>query len=164
MHTYMYTIYPSIHRSMGSAPVGAQCKGMCPHFLTIGEFLGFRDWLWYPGLSPVLVSIAIPYLAYLGVFYSLSFPCHWISFIYFFTVAVSAPTTNPPPHSRLGTGTMVTGYPKRLRYHGGGVMHVCIYVCMYTCIQMYRPTYIHTCIQLYIHTFMYTYRWVISGG
>src|SRR6218665_215390 len=26
-----------------------------------------------------------------------------------------------PPHSRLGTGTMLIGYPKRLRYLGGGV-------------------------------------------
>src|SRR6218665_273578 len=41
----------------------------------------------------------------------------------FFTVAVSAPHTNPPPYSRLGTGTMLIGYPKRLRYMylGGGV-------------------------------------------
>ena len=34
------------------------------------------------------------------------------------------PTTNPPSYSRLGTGNMVIGYPKRLRYHGGGVIFV----------------------------------------
>src|SRR6218665_2751672 len=38
---------------MGSAPVGAQC----PLTSSLGEFLGYRDWLWYPGLSPVLVLL-----------------------------------------------------------------------------------------------------------
>ena len=38
---------------MGSAPVGAQY----PLTSSLGEFLGYWDWLWYPGLSPVLVSI-----------------------------------------------------------------------------------------------------------
>src|SRR6218665_3712893 len=47
----------SIHRSMGSAPVGAQC----PLTSSLGEFLCYRDCLWYPGLSPVLVSIALPF-------------------------------------------------------------------------------------------------------
>src|SRR6218665_4111781 len=41
-------VYPSIHRSMGSAPVGAQC----PLTSSQGELLGYRDWLWYPGLCP----------------------------------------------------------------------------------------------------------------
>src|SRR6218665_2877140 len=31
----------------------------------------------------------------LGVFYSLFFTCHWISFVYFFTVVVSAPHHQP---------------------------------------------------------------------
>ena len=48
---------PSIHCSMGSAPIGAQC----PLTSSPGEFLGYWDWLWYPGLSPVLVSIALPF-------------------------------------------------------------------------------------------------------
>src|SRR6218665_2880777 len=52
-----FIIHPSIHCSMGSAPVGAQC----PLTSSLGEFLGYWDWLWYPGLSSVLVSIALPF-------------------------------------------------------------------------------------------------------
>jgi len=54
----------SIHRSMGSTPVGAQC----PLTSSLGEFLGYRNWLWYPGLSPVLVSIALPCAFHISVF------------------------------------------------------------------------------------------------
>jgi len=58
------SIHPSIHCSMGSAPVGVQC----PFISSLGEFPGYWDWLWYPGLSSVLVSIAFPFcLPYLGV-------------------------------------------------------------------------------------------------
>ena len=49
---------------MGSAPVGAQY----PLTSSLGEFLGYRDWLWYPGLSPVLVSIAIPFAFHISMF------------------------------------------------------------------------------------------------
>src|SRR6218665_2967993 len=85
--------FPSIHCSMGSAPVGAQF----PLTSSPSEFLGYWDSLWYPGLSPVLVlgshrpSLRLPYL---GVFYSLFFISHWISLV-FFTVAVSAPHHQP---------------------------------------------------------------------
>jgi len=55
---------------MGSAPVGAQC----PLTSSLGEFLGYGDWLWNPGLSPVLVSIALTFASpYLGVLFSLFF-------------------------------------------------------------------------------------------
>src|SRR6218665_124378 len=65
MYVLMYVImYPSIHRSMGSAPVGAQC----PLTFSLGEFLGYRDWLWYPRLSPLLVSIAPPFPFHISVF------------------------------------------------------------------------------------------------
>jgi len=49
---------------MGSAPVGAQC------LLTssLGEFLGYMERLWYPGLSPVLVSIALPFAFHISMF------------------------------------------------------------------------------------------------
>src|SRR6218665_1285040 len=48
--------YPSIHCSMGSAPVGAQCP------LTSSLYVSFYwDWLWYHGLSPVLVSSTLPF-------------------------------------------------------------------------------------------------------
>src|SRR6218665_1312026 len=49
---------------MGSAPVGAQC----PLTSSLGEFLGYWHWLWYPGLSPVLVSIAFPIALHISVF------------------------------------------------------------------------------------------------
>src|SRR6218665_1551696 len=75
---------PSIHRSMGSAPVGAQC----PLASSLGEFLGYMDWLWYPGLSPMLVSIALPFTFHISVFF-----IPFSSSI--FTVAVSAPHQQP---------------------------------------------------------------------
>ena len=50
---------------MDSVPVGVQC----PLTSSLSEFPGYWDWLWFPGLSPVLVSIAFPLrLPYLGVF------------------------------------------------------------------------------------------------
>ena len=61
----LLSIHPSIHCSMGSAPIGAQC----PLTSSLGEFLGYWDWLWYPGLSPVLVSIALPFAFHILVFY-----------------------------------------------------------------------------------------------
>src|SRR6218665_2613588 len=64
---------------MGSVPVGVQC----PLASSLGEFLGYWDWLWYPGLSPVLVSIAVTFAFHTLVFFhSLFFPCHWISFVF----------------------------------------------------------------------------------
>src|SRR6218665_2048210 len=58
-------IHP-FHCSMGSAPVhvGAQC----PLTSSLGEFLGYWDWLWCPGLSPVLVSISLPFAFHISVF------------------------------------------------------------------------------------------------
>jgi len=32
----------------------------CPTASSLGEFIGYWDWLWYPWLPPVLVSIAFP--------------------------------------------------------------------------------------------------------
>src|SRR6218665_1794969 len=54
----------SIHCSMDSAPVGAQC----PLTSSLGELLGYWDWSWYPGLSPVLVSIALLSVFHISVF------------------------------------------------------------------------------------------------
>jgi len=87
-------MYPSIHRSMGSAPVGVQG----PLTYSLGEFLGYRDWLWYPGLSPMLVSIALPFAFHISVFsiHSTSSAALPMDFIrLFFTVAVSAPHHQP---------------------------------------------------------------------
>src|SRR6218665_933377 len=65
IYIYIYIYIPSIHPcSMGSAPLGAQC----PLTSSLGELLGYRDWLWYPGLSPVLVSIALPFAFHMSVF------------------------------------------------------------------------------------------------
>src|SRR6218665_2898885 len=50
---------------MGSVPVGDQC----PLTSSLGEFPGYWDWLWCPGLSPMLESIAFPLaFPYLCVF------------------------------------------------------------------------------------------------
>src|SRR6218665_1716243 len=100
---------------MGSSPVGAQS----PLTSSSGEFLGSWDWLWYPGLSPVLVSIALPLAFHVSVF-SIHTSSQPLDFIRLFSRWRNLhPTTNPPPYSRLGTGPMVIGYPKRSRYHGG---------------------------------------------
>src|SRR6218665_3223344 len=59
-------------------PVGVQC----PISSSLGEFPSYRDWLWCPGLSSVLVSIALPF-----AFHTWCFPfvliCHWISIVFF---------------------------------------------------------------------------------
>src|SRR6218665_1216945 len=75
MGKILYILYPSIHRSMGSAPVGAQC----PLTSSLGEFLGYRL-LALVSWAFTRVSVHRPSLrlSYLGVFYSLFFTCHWI--------------------------------------------------------------------------------------
>src|SRR6218665_3993421 len=73
---------------MGPAPVGAQC----PLTSSLGEFLGCRDWLWYHGLSPVLVSIALP-ISRCFLFTLLHLPLDFIRLV--FTLAVSAPHYQP---------------------------------------------------------------------
>src|SRR6218665_33592 len=76
---------------MGSAPVGAQC----PLTSSLGEFLGYRDWFWYPGLSPVLVCIALPFAFHISMF-SIHYSSPAIGFhSSIFYVAVSAPHYQP---------------------------------------------------------------------
>src|SRR6218665_2966199 len=57
--------------------VGVQC----PNSSSLGEFPSYWDWLWCPGLSPVLVPIALPF-----AFHTWCFPfaliCHWISIVF----------------------------------------------------------------------------------
>src|SRR6218665_1741852 len=55
---------------------------MSPHFLTryVSRLLG---WLWYPGLPPVLASIAFPFALHISVFFHSPFTCQWISFVFF---------------------------------------------------------------------------------
>src|SRR6218665_2624191 len=58
-------------------PVGVQC----PISSSLGEFPSYWDWLWCPGLSPIVVSIAL-----LFAFHTWCFPfsliCHWISIVF----------------------------------------------------------------------------------
>src|SRR6218665_1110456 len=65
-------------------PVGVQC----PISSSLDEFPSYWDWLWCPGLSSVLVSIALPF-----AFHTWCFPfaviCHWISIVFLFTTDVS---------------------------------------------------------------------------
>src|SRR6218665_1320443 len=64
---------------MSSVPVGVQC----PLTSSLGEFLSYWAWIWYPGLPPVLLSIAFPFAFHILVFFhSLFFPYHWISFVF----------------------------------------------------------------------------------
>src|SRR6218665_282095 len=111
------TIHPPIHCSMGSALVDAQC----PLTSSLGEFLGYRDWFWYPGLSPVLVSIALPFAFHISVFLFTLLHLSLDFIRLFFTVAVSAP--HHQHSSLLQTWDWIILYPKRLRYHGDGVRY-----------------------------------------
>src|SRR6218665_3859728 len=58
-------------------PVGVKCLISS----SLGEFPSYWDWLWCPGLSPVLVSIVLPF-----AFHTWCFPfaliCHWISIVF----------------------------------------------------------------------------------
>src|SRR6218665_1955333 len=95
------SIHPSIHRSMGPAPVGAQC----PLASSLGEFLGYRDFLWYPGLSPLLLSIALAFAFHISMFsIHSSSPAIGFHSSIFLRWQYLHPTTNPPPHSRLEIG------------------------------------------------------------
>src|SRR6218665_3422642 len=58
-------------------PVGVQC----PISSSLGEFPSYWDWLWCPGLSLVLVSIALPF-AFLTWCFPFAFICHWISIVF----------------------------------------------------------------------------------
>src|SRR6218665_2122387 len=58
-------------------PVGVQC----PISSSLGEFLSYWDWLWCPGLSPVLVSIALPFASHTWCF-PFALICHLISIVF----------------------------------------------------------------------------------
>src|SRR6218665_980178 len=58
-------------------PVGVQC----PISSSLGEFPSYWDWLWCPGLSPVLVSIPLPF-AFHSWFFIFALICHWISIVF----------------------------------------------------------------------------------
>ena len=73
-------INPSIHRSMGSAPVGAKCP-LTSSLWWVSRLLGLALVSWaFARVGVHSPSLRLPYL---GVFYSLFFTCHWISFFNF---------------------------------------------------------------------------------
>src|SRR6218665_3156525 len=73
---------------LGPQPVGVQC----PITSSLGEFPDYWDWLWYPGLPPVLVSIAFPFAFHISVFsFPFSSPAIGFHSCFFFTTDVSAP-------------------------------------------------------------------------
>src|SRR6218665_2991965 len=61
----------------------------CPLTSSLGEFLGYWDWLWYPGLSP----FPSPSISRCFLFTLLHQPLDFIHL--FFMVAVSAPHHQP---------------------------------------------------------------------
>src|SRR6218665_1097449 len=79
-------------------PVGVQC----PISSSLGEFPSYWDWLWCPGLSPVLVSIALPF-----AFHTWCFPfaliCHWISIVFLlYGLRITTHSVDPPLSHFLG--------------------------------------------------------------
>src|SRR6218665_2200534 len=58
-------------------PVGVHC----PISSSLGEFPRYLDWLWCPGLSPVLVSTALPFAFHTWCF-PLALISHWISIVF----------------------------------------------------------------------------------
>src|SRR6218665_3642748 len=76
-------------------PVGVQCP--ISFSLHVGEFPSYWDWLWCPGLSPVLVSIALPF-----AFHTWCFPfaliCHWILIVFLlYSRRIAAHSVDPSP-------------------------------------------------------------------
>src|SRR6218665_1278828 len=54
-------------------------------------------WLWYPGLPPVLVSIAFSnFVFHISVFFHSLFTCHWISFVFLLYDRRSTHSIDPP--------------------------------------------------------------------
>src|SRR6218665_2611004 len=58
-------------------PLGVQC----PISSSLSEFPSYWDWLWCPGLSSVLVSIALPFASHIWCF-PFALICHWISIVF----------------------------------------------------------------------------------
>src|SRR6218665_439025 len=79
MYVCMHALYGMYGISSSPQPVGVQC----PITSSLGEFPGYWDWLRYPGLPPVLVSIAFPFVFHISVFlHPLFSACYWISFVF----------------------------------------------------------------------------------
>src|SRR6218665_3461918 len=75
-------------KSLGPDPVGVHC----PLTSSLGEFPGYWESLWYPGLLPVLVSIAFPFAFHISRCFSIhsSSPAIGFHSCFFFKTEVSA--------------------------------------------------------------------------
>src|SRR6218665_252380 len=82
-------------KSLGPEPVSVQC----PLTSSPGEFPGYGEWLWYPGLPPVMVFIAFPFAFHISRFFSIhsSSPAIGFHSCFFFTTKVSAPIHSADP-------------------------------------------------------------------
>src|SRR6218665_1285039 len=100
MHIFLFInkyIDPPIHPLLHG--LSARRCPMSPHFLTIREFLlGLALVSWaFARVGVQHPSLRLPYI---GVFYSLFFTSHWISFVHFSRWQYLHPATNPPTYSR----------------------------------------------------------------
>ena len=77
-------IYPWAHSPLVSK---------CPITSSLSEFPGYLDWRWYPGLPPVLMSIAFSPSTSISRCFSIysSPPVIGIYWCFFFATDVSAP-------------------------------------------------------------------------
>src|SRR6218665_575277 len=74
---YLPSKHPSIHPSIKPSIHGFSAR-WCPIVPSLPHYVSrLLGWLWYPGLPPVLVSIAFPFVFHISVFlYPLFFTCH----------------------------------------------------------------------------------------
>src|SRR6218665_1986423 len=77
VHTCISSIQTSIHPSINPSIQWFSAR-WCPIVPSLPHHVSrLLGWLWYPGLPPVLVSIAFPFVFHISVFlYPLFFPCH----------------------------------------------------------------------------------------
>src|SRR6218665_3400338 len=74
---FTVTIHPLIHGF-------SACRYAISLTFSLGEFLGYWNWLWNPGLSSVLVSIVFPFAVLISVIsHFLFLTWHCVSFVYF---------------------------------------------------------------------------------
>src|SRR6218665_1962450 len=139
-------------------PVGVQC----PISSSLGEFSSYWDWLWCPGLSPVLVSIDLPF-----AFHTWCFPialiCRWISIVFLlYGQYIATHSVTPSLTHYLGAfpglGLALVGLPDVVVPEAHAHPKICFWVCVIEiCYYFsYRTTFI--LINLYlIKTFFNCY-------
>src|SRR6218665_2579854 len=78
-------------------PVGVQC----PISSSPGEFPSYWDWLWCPGLSPVSVSITLPF-AFHTCYFPFALSAIGFQSCFFFTFFIVTHSVNPSLTHFLG--------------------------------------------------------------